>query len=264
MQSELTMNAIRAALGKVVFIMAIVTTCPATVLAQGDEIQVYDGGLADPGVFNLTWHNNYTFSGARTAEFPGAYAANHALNGVTEWAYGVNNWWEVGLYLPLYTVSESSTRMNGFKLRTLFATPNAGDRTFFYGLGIELSDNAKSWDQTRITSEFRPIVGWHLGKVDVVFNPIIDTAYDGLDKLVFAPSTRIAYNASKEWAFAMEEYADFGLLNHFSKGSDQSHQLFGVVDYAGKSFEVQAGLGFGLTQASDNTVFKLIVAHDFN
>ena len=154
------MNAIRAALGKVVFIMAIVTACPAIALAQGDEIQVYDGGLADPGVFNLTWHNNYTFSGAKAPEFPGAYAANHALNGVTEWAYGVNKWWEVGLYLPLYTVSESSTRMNGFKLRTLFATPNAGDRTFFYGLGIELSDNAKSWDQTRITSEFRPIVGW--------------------------------------------------------------------------------------------------------
>ena len=232
--------------------------------AQADEIQVYDGGLADPGVFNLTWHNNYTISGSDTADFAGAYPSNHALNGVTEWAYGVNNWWEVGLYLPLYTVSDGGARMSGAKLRTLFATPNAADRKFFYGLGIELSSNAKSWNEDRVTSEFRPIVGWHLGKVDVIFNPIVTTAYDGLDKLGFAPSTRIAYNQSKEWAFALEEYANFGLLNDFDKSSDQSHQLFGVVDYAGQSFEVQAGLGFGLTKASDNTVFKLIIAHDFN
>ncbi len=258
------MQLVRFALRAVALSLTLSLSYITTAQAQGDEIQVYDGGLADPGVFNLTWHNNYTISGAKEPEFTGAYAANHALNGVTEWAYGVNNWWEVGLYLPLYTISDSSTRMNGFKLRTLFATPNATDRHFFYGLGIELSSNAKSWDQTRITSEFRPIVGWHLGKIDVIFNPIIDTAYDGLDQLVFAPSTRFAYNATKEWAFALEEYADFGLLNDFSKSSEQSHQLFGVIDYAGSAFEVQAGLGFGLTQASDNTVFKLIVAHDFN
>ena len=28
--------------------------------AQTDEIQVYDGGLAEKGKFNLTWHNNFT------------------------------------------------------------------------------------------------------------------------------------------------------------------------------------------------------------
>ena len=244
--------------------MTLSLTLITSAQAQGDEIQVYDGGLADPGVFNLTWHNNYTISGNKTPEFTGAHAADHALNGVTEWAYGVNNWWEVGLYLPLYTVSDGGARMSGAKLRTLFATPHAADRNFFYGLGIELSSNAKSWNEDRVTSEFRPIVGWHLSKVDVIFNPIVTTAYDGLDKLGFAPSTRIAYNHSKEWAFALEEYANFGNLNDFDKSSDQSHQLFGVVDYAGKSFEIQAGLGFGLTQASDNTVFKLIVAHDFN
>lgn len=226
--------------------------------AAADEIQVYDGGLADPGVFNLTWHNNYTISGDKTEPYP----ANHALNGVTEWAYGVNNWWEVGLYLPLYTINEGGgTRMNGFKLRTLFATPNAADRKFFYGFGMELGRNAKSWSDDLITSEFRPIVGWHLGKVDVIFNPILGTNYkDGLGGLAFSPSTRVAYNASKNWAFALEEYAGLGTLNDLHS---ETHQLYGVVDYAGESFELQAGLGFGLTDASDNTVFKLIFARDF-
>jgi hypothetical protein len=235
---------------------------PAELWAQSDEIQVYDGGLAEPGVYNLTWHNNYTFKGADSPAFPGAVIPEHSLNGVTEWAYGVNSWWEVGLYLPLYTLGHGSVVTDGFKLRTLFATPHAAERQFFYGLGIELSYNARRWDTTRITSEFRPIVGWHLGKLDLIFNPILDTAYDGFGNLVFAPSTRIAYNTSKRWAFAVEEYADFGAVNDLARGSEQSHQLFGVVDYSGKKIDVEAGLGIGLTRAADDLVFKLILSHD--
>jgi hypothetical protein len=240
----------------VLMLLSVATLLPQVVHAQSDEIQVYDAGLADPGKFNLTWHNNYTFEGHNDTR--------HALNGVTEWAYGVNNWWELGLYLPLYTVRDGSVAGDGFKLRTLFASPHAAERHFFYGLGIELSYNARRWDSTRITSEFRPIVGWHVGQWDLIFNPILDTAYDGFGKLVFAPSTRIAYTRSKQWAFALEEYADFGPLNDLARGNEQSHQLFGVVDYTGSAFEIEAGLGRGLTNPADRLVFKLIVSRDLN
>ena len=246
------------------FLLVLTTAIPQQVLAQADEIQVYDGGLAESGVFNLTWHNNYTFDGPGAPAFPGAVIANHSINGVTEWAYGVNEWWEVGLYLPLYTIGNGTAATDGFKLRTLFTSPHAADRHFFYGLGIELSYNARHWDTKRITSEFRPIVGWHLKRWDIIFNPILDTAYDGFGELVFAPSTRVAYNLSKTWAFAVEEYADFGPLNDLARGSEQSHQLFGVVDYTSRKFEVEAGLGVGTTKVADGLVFKLIVARDLN
>ena len=57
--------------------------------AQGDEIQVYDGGLAAVGVFNLTLHNNFTPAGIEDPAFPGAVVADRSWNGVPEWAYGV-------------------------------------------------------------------------------------------------------------------------------------------------------------------------------
>lgn len=237
----------------------------SSALAQSDEIQVYDGGLADPGKFTLTWHNNYTFRGSTEAEEPGGIPTNHALNGVTEWAYGVNKWLEVGLYLPLYTVGSGHAVTNGYKLRALVATPDAAERTFFYGLGFEFSQNTPRWDSHRTTSEFRPIIGWHLGKWDLIVNPILDTAYDGLSKLDFAPSGRVAYNVSAQHAFAIEEYADFGEINDFVPGNQQSHQLFGVYDYSGKDgFGIEAGLGFGLTGASDDVVGKLMFAWDLN
>jgi hypothetical protein len=30
------------------------------------------------------------------------------------------------------------------------------------------------------TSEIRPIIGWHLTPVDIIINPIFDTAYEGI------------------------------------------------------------------------------------
>ena len=138
----------------------------------GDEIQVYDGGLAPKGVFNLTLHNNYTPDGIRTPAFPGAVVSHGSWNGVPEWAYGVSSWFELGMYLPLYSRDEKmGWGIDGAKLRTLFAVPNADDRRFVYGANFEFSYNAKRWDTKRITSEIRPIIGWHLSPVDVIVNP---------------------------------------------------------------------------------------------
>lgn len=233
--------------------------------AQSDEIQVYDGGLAAPGVFNLTWHNNFTPHGIATPAFGGAVVADRSWNGVPEWAYGVTSWFEAGLYMPLYTYDkDSGWGLDGFKLRTLFAVANADDRTFFYGANFEFSFNAHRWDQTRFTSEIRPIVGWHLRPFDIIVNPIFDTAYDGLRNLEFVPATRIAYNASPAWALAVEEYADFGPVHGFLDRAEQVHQLYAVVDHTGGAFDVEAGVGFGLTGASDHLTLKLILSRDLN
>ena len=245
-------------------VLSVVVGAPTRAWAQGDEIQVYTGGLAPVGVFNLTWHNNYTPDGIKTPEFPGAIVSNKSLNGVTEWAYGITDWFEGGLYLPLYTHDEGQGwKIDGFKLRTLFAVPHAAERTFVYGVNIEYSFNAKWWDTKRFTSEVRPIVGWHLNQFDLIFNPIVDTQYDGFKNLIFVPSSRLAYNPSPKWAVALEEYADYGRVSDFAPASDQAHQLFAVFDWAG-ALDIEAGVGFGLTDSSDRFQLKLIVARDFN
>ena len=234
-------------------------------LAQTDEIQVYDGGLADRGALNLTLHNNYTPRGIAAPAFPGAVVADGSWNGVPEWAYGVTRWFEAGLYLPLYTLDKKQGwGLNGFKLRTLFATPDADHRAFFYGSNLEFSFNAERWDPTRFTSEIRPILGWHLNRIDIVVNPILDTAYDGLGNLEFAPSARVAYRAFGSCALAIEEYADFGPLEGLHSADQQVHQLYGVVDGRLGTVELEFGAGAGLTDASDDLTLKLILSSDLH
>ncbi len=241
----------------------LATATPA--LAQTDEIQVYTGGLADVGVFNLTLHNNFTPSGQKQPAFPGAVTADKSWNGVPEWAYGVTSWFEAGLYLPLYSRDKDmGWGLDGFKLRSLFAVPHADDRTFVYGANFEFSINAKRWDTNRYSSEVRPIVGWHLTKVDIIINPILDTEYDGLSNLDFAPSARVAYNFSKTTAIAIEHYADFGPIKGFLPASQQAHQLYGVVDKTLGNLDIEFGVGVGLTDASDKVTIKLILSRDLN
>jgi hypothetical protein len=238
---------------------------PALAFAQTDEIQVYDGGLAPVGVFNLTVHSNFTPSGLTTPAFPGAVVADKSFNGVPEWALGVTPWFEAGLYLPLYTHDQDQGwGIDGFKLRALFAVPNADDRKFFYGVNFEFSVNAARWDTNRISSEVRPIVGWHLKPWDIIINPIVDTAYDGLKNLEFVPASRVAYNFPSGWALAAEEYDDFGTVSDFLPVGEQAHQLWAVVDKTWGGWDIEAGAGFGLTDASDKFTLKLILSRDLN
>jgi len=251
---------------RLIAISVALMAIPAVMLAQTDEIQVYDGAIAEVGTFNLTWHNNFTPDGQKVPAFPGGLVNNHNLNGVTEWAYGVTEWFEAGLYMPLYSVSaDRGPTINGGKLRFLFAVPHADNRRFFYAVNFEFSYNSQHWDPRTYTSEIRPIIGVHLHPVDIIVNPILDNSwYGGFKSLEFAPATRLAYNFNDKWAVAVEEYAEVGPLRMFYPGNEQSHQVWGVFDHATKFANIEAGVGIGLTGVSDKVTLKLMLSRDLH
>src|SRR5579863_2696702 len=94
---------------------------PAAAFAQTDEIQVYDAAIADQGIFNIMVHSNFTPVGRKNPDYPGAIIPNHSLNGAVEWAYGVTDWMEQGLYFPVYSAYSQGRdgTLNGFKIREL-------------------------------------------------------------------------------------------------------------------------------------------------
>lgn len=55
----------RSALASITLFLATA----ALASAQTDEIQVYDAVIAEPGVFNRTWHNNFTAEGRKMPSF---------------------------------------------------------------------------------------------------------------------------------------------------------------------------------------------------
>ena len=226
---------------------------------QTDEIQVYGGDIANPGEVSLTLHNNFTPAGSSTPSYNGAVIANRSLNGVPEFAYGLNSWCELGLYLPVYTLTANHRLYSeSGKLRALFVIPDADKKDFFYGVNFEYSSNARRWGQSKYSGEIRPIIGWRNKQMTFVINPILDSSFDGLSRLDFAPCIRLSYDLSELWTIALEQYSDFGPLNHPYNISNQQQSFFLVLDRNAKAgFEV--GIGHGLNQATDKWVIKFIV-----
>jgi len=252
---------------RVALIVIVLTATSEQMVAQTDEIQVYDAEIAEPGIFNVMIHTNYSPAGRTTPAFPNAIIADRSVNGAVEWAYGVTPWFEQGLYLPVYSFHSRNqgATINGFKVRELFVRPHAFEHRLFYGVNFEFSVNALYWEQKRISSEIRPIVGTHLGRWDLIYNPILDTDYTGgINGLQFNPAGRVAYNLNGKWAVALEEYDGFGPLRCFVPANQQFHETWGVVDQNNRWVHVEAGVGVGWRGGADRLTLKLMLSRDLN
>ena len=80
----------------------------------------------------------------------------------------------------------------------------------------------------------------------------------------FAPSLKISFDVTKLVAAGVEYYADLGQVGHFGNASEQQHQLFPTLDLNfSPDWEVNFGVGFGLTPRTDDLVVKLILGRRF-
>jgi hypothetical protein len=238
---------------------ALVLTQPARAV---DEIQVYNAGIAAPGQFTIQQHLNYVPHGVKDPPFPGGLISNNSVNGTPEFAYGVTDWWEVGLYLP-FAIKDQQFLSDSFKLRTLFVSPHAEQRDFFYGVNFEFSNTTPKFSQSRFGLEIRPIIGVRNADWEFIVNPIVDISFGKYGEADFTPAARVARKLGPDLFVGLEYYADFGEIGNFAKPADQQHTLFAVTDFKLGVFGVNFGVGYGLTPASDRWVVKTIVGYAF-
>jgi hypothetical protein len=241
---------------------AALSALPGEPAKATDEIQVYNAGIAAPGQFTIQQHLNYVALGLKDPPFPGGLVSNQSLNGTPEFAYGITDWWEVGLYLP-FAVQDRQFLSDSFKLRTLFVSPNAEQRNFFYGVNFEFSNETPKFAQTRFAMEIRPIIGVRNADWEFIVNPIVDIGFGKYGQADFAPAARVARKVGPDLSVGLEYYADFGQIGNFASLADQQHTLFAVTDFKLGVFDVNFGVGYGLTPASDRWVVKTIVGYAF-
>jgi len=241
---------------------AVFSAAAAQPAKATDEIQVYNAGIAAPGQFTIQQHLNYVPLGVKEPPFPGGLISHNSINGTPEFAYGVTDWWEVGLYLP-FAIKDQQFLSDAFKLRTLFVLPNAEQRNFFYGVNFEFSNTMPKFSQSRFGLEIRPIIGVRNADWEFIVNPIVDVSFGKYGEADFTPAARVARKLAPDTFVGLEYYADFGEIGNFSKLADQQHTLFAVTDFKAGVFDVDFGVGYGLTPGSDRWVVKTIVGYAF-
>jgi hypothetical protein len=229
-----------------------------------DEIQVYNAEIAPVGHFSVAQHLNYVFQGTTTPDFPGGIASNRTLNGTPEFAYGVTDWLELGLYAPFTLTPEGTFYSQGAKIRALAVSPNAAERKFFYGMNVELAYITPAFSQSAVGLEFRPILGVRDLGWEAIINPIVDIGFGPNGSVQFAPAARVARQVRDEVWIGAEYYSNFGPFNTFDNAlQQQPHTLFAVIDFVAFGVDINFGIGFGLTDPADQLVAKLIVSRSF-
>ena len=230
------------------------------------EIQVYDGTANAPGVPGLELHLNDWATGQHEAAPPEA-ALHGQFHATLEPSLGITRFWELGAYLQgAVRTDDGITEYAGTKLRSKFVTPEGWDAHWRLGVNFELSYLPSTYDHDQWGSEMRPIVAWHDDDWLFALNPILDQSLAGSDARQgpsFQPALKVA-RAIGPVALGIDYYATLGPLSAIVPWQEQEQQLFEVLDLlAVDHFELNAGVGEGLTQATDGLVLKLILGYEF-
>lgn len=178
-------------------------------------------------------------------------------------SHGFNDWFETGVYFFSSAGNGDGWQYVGSHIRPRVRVPpqwrwpvGVSLSTEFGWLSARFSEDTWSW-------EIRPIIDKDAGRWYLSFNPALEKSFHGANSgrgFEFAPAVKIKYDLTPKIAAGIEYYGGLGPLTHFDPHSMQTHQVFPSIDLnVSPDWEFNAGVGFGLTGATDRAMVKVIV-----
>jgi hypothetical protein len=260
---------LRAALLWVLISMAPVLWA-APVPAQGNfEIQVYGSETLAPGSTMFELHSNSALRGTTGFE-DGVLPTQHAAHNTLEITHGWTPWLETGFYI--FTSVQTLEPGEGFwwvgsHIRPRVRAPEDWHLPVGLSLSVEVGYQQRRFSPDTWTLEIRPIIDKQIGPWYVAFNPVLDQSLKGpglKTGIEFAPAAKVSYDLTKVVSPGIEYYGGLGPIGNFAPSRQQQQQLYAVVDLnVDPSWEINFGVGFGLTPATDGLIIKMILGRRF-
>jgi hypothetical protein len=245
------------------FLLAVIFLyCNLSVLAQGDnEIQVYASPTIQHQWTIFELHSNYTFRGNKFLSDP---ASARWLNETLEITHGLGKNFELGFYTFTARSPQGDFQYLGNQIRPRVTVPQSWEWALGASLSAEFgffrphSDSAFSWQ-----GEVRPIVDKSFGNWYLAFNPNVDFVISGDAKGVgFSPQFKTVYTIRNMYGVGFEYYASLGNFDDFLPVQHQEHLIGPMIDlYIDPKWEFNAGYLFGLTDGSNQGIFKLLLGY---
>lgn len=231
------------------------------------EIQIYGSETVHPGQTMLELHNNFTITG-RKQVVNGVYPSNHAWHETIELTQGLTSWSEVGFYVFTTYSPVYGYQWVGDHIRPRVRAPESWHWPVGASLSLEVGYQRARFSEDTWTWEIRPIIDKNLGKWYLSFNPTLDRSFHGpsvRDGLTFSPNAKASYKIAKRIDVGIEYYGGLGPLRGFNVLREQMQQILPSIDIdLGPSWELNFGVGVGVTQSTDHLLAKMIIGRRFN
>ncbi|MFI5152329.1 MAG: hypothetical protein ACHQET_03290 [Chitinophagales bacterium] len=226
------------------------------------EIQVYGSQTQAPGSTMFELHSNYTISGSKQIE-KGVLPTNHALHETLEITTGVSRIIEVGFYFFTNYTPGYGYQYVGSHVRPRIMAPPEWNLPFGLSLSMEIGWQKPAYSEDEWSWEIRPIIDKQWSRLYLSFNPTLGVSLKSQynnSVPTFEPNLKIGYSLLKNASFGIEYYGDCGPFSQFEPVQQQNHSLFITYDLLNNPYwELNIGLGFGLTSSTDPLIFKVIL-----
>jgi len=259
------MRSIRALAVVVAALAGMLGAAPRARAIDFYEIQIYDTDTTAPGHLQLELHSNTvnTATGVQAKRTLNPYQIHETL----EATYGLLRWLEVGQYLATAKFENGDYEYAGSRTKMHFGIPQTSDWPIKFGGNVELDYMRFAAEENPFTLELRPIAETSFGKFTLVGNFAFEDPFNGPGAhqgFQFAPSGEIEYDLCRWVTPALEYYGDMGAIAALPSVQRQQHFLVPTANlHLVENLELNLGIGFGLTRASNGTFLKSIVGWTF-
>jgi hypothetical protein len=251
-------------------VSALSALWPASASAQGNfEIQVYGSETVAPGSTMVELHSNTALRGMTRFE-EGILPTEHAIHETLEITHGWTPWFETGFYLFTSIQTQGPDEglwWVGSHFRPRVRAPEDWQLPVGLSLSVEVGYQQRRFSADTWTLEIRPIIDKQIGPWYFSFNPALEQSLKGPSRktgIEFAPAVKVGYDLTKVVSPGIEYYGGLGPIGNFSPTAQQQQQLFAVVDLnVDPRWELNFGVGFGLTPATDSLIIKMILGRRF-
>jgi hypothetical protein len=240
-----------------VFLLIAALPLPARLVAQDPfEIEVYGYRTAARAEWELDAHLNYIARGSTA--FDGSVApSQHQGHLALELTRGLTDHVEVAAYLLSAYRPGAGIEYAGARVRSRVRAPETWRLPVGLSIAAELEFSPAAYDENAVGLEIRPIVERRMGRLLLDVDPVLERglrAHAGgrLGEWEFEPSARLGFTVSRTLDLALEYYGKFG-----ETAGERVHQIYPGMDLKlGEDFEINLGVGFGLTSSGSRMVLK--------
>jgi hypothetical protein len=234
-------------------------TLAQSAYADGTELEVYRDDIADAGESNL----DFAANAVQTSRQDDGQRRT-VFQAVGEYAYGIDDVWQVGVKLPVSYV-DGVWRADGLLSEIKFVLPH-GKTGWYWGAEFEIGYESTPTEKQQWTIEATPIAGVRAGDWEFVFNPglSISSGDDNRGVVLFEPSAKLAYRVINGGALGVEYFSEAGPIRSISPGRERNELAFVTFDTKIEKSVINFGVGHGVNGNSPGWAIKMVADLEFD
>ncbi len=230
------------------------------------EIQIYAVDTTPQGHLEAELHSNTVTTA--TGQWAHQAINPYQIHETLEITYGLFKHIEIGQYLATARLSNGNYEYAGSRTKCHFGLTDPEKWPIALGGNIELDYMRFAAEENPLSLELRPILESRIRRFDIIANLAFEKPFSGRGThqgVQFTPSGEIEYDHLFRWLSpAVEYYGDMGALQYLPGVQKQQHFIVPAANLElNPRLEVNLGVGFGLTRASNGVFLKSILGWTF-